>query len=261
MEIIHGDIIHGDCIEILQTLEPQSVDLVLTSPPYAEQRKNQYESISESEYPSWTTQWMRACKKILKPTGSVAIIIRTNLRKGRISDYVLRTRIALHDDGWMEPEELIWIKPDSPPLGSILRPRRAWENILWFAMNEHPFCDPKANGTPSNRIGFESIKGVGEYKSGTKKSTSGIARSKDYIEAGTSLVDKSKSNTHPAQFPAALASHVIKLLSPPEGTIVDPFCGSGTTAIACIENSRKFTGIEISKEYCDISLKRISQHN
>src|SRR5579859_1056858 len=117
----------GDCIEQMTSLPPKSVDLLITSPPYAEQRKKHYPSITEKEYPEWTAKWMDKASVLLKETGSAVIIIRTNLRKGVISDYVLRTRLLLHNRGWFEPEELIWIKPDAPPLGSIYRPRRSWE--------------------------------------------------------------------------------------------------------------------------------------
>ncbi len=241
----------------MATIPENCVDLVVTSPPYAEQRKDFYLSISEDEYPLWTVKWMEQCIRILKPSGSVAVVIRPHIHQGEISDYVLRTRLAVRECGWKECEELIWVKPNSPPLGSIKRPRRSWESVLWFSRTNDPFCCPKANGVPSDRIGLESKKGVGEYKSGISAPKNGIARCRDYVEVGTSDVDRAIGNTHPAQFPAKLAEWIIRLLCPENGLVLDPFVGSGTTAIACVSTQRDYIGIEICEEYCNYARKRV----
>jgi hypothetical protein len=113
---------------------------------------------------------MEALRPKMKDDGSVLIVIRPHLRDGVISDYVLRTRLALRDSGWMECEELIWIKPDAPPLGSKLRPRRSWESILWFAKVAQPFNDLKACGKDSDRLGF---RGAPRF-AGSARSPAGI---------------------------------------------------------------------------------------
>lgn len=254
---MENEIILGNCLEVTTKLPPLSIDAVVTSPPYAEQRKGLYESINELEYPKWTVQWMNACIPALKPNASIAIVIRPHISHGQISDYILKTRLAVREAGWYECEELIWVKPNSPPMGNINRPRRAWESILWFSRSSNPFCNPKANGTPSNRIGLQSKKGVGEYKSGVSEPKTGIARCRDYVEVGTSGVDRSEGNTHPAQYPSELAAWIIRLLSPVEGTILDPFIGSGSTAVACLKNNRKYIGIDTSSEYCEFTRQRI----
>ena len=261
----YNKIYQCDCHDLAAMLPKGEVNLIFTSPPYANQRKKQYGGMSEAEYPEWTVKWAEAFKESLTFDGSIAIVIRPHIKNGQISDYVLKTRLAMREANWLEAEELIWIKPDSPPLGHIGRPRRAWESILWFAKSKDVFCKPKANGSLSNRIGFESIKGVGEYKSGTSASKTGIARCRDYIEVGTGSVDKSTENKHPAQFPPRLAKWVIKLLCPQNGIVCDPFMGSGTTAIACEslnfeENfNLKFVGSEIKEQYFQISNERLKK--
>ena len=252
-----SEIVCGNCLDIIKTIPEKSVDLICTSPPYAEQRKELYASISEEDYPNWTVEWMNECARVLKDSGSVAIVIRPHISHGQISDYVLKTRLAVRKSGWLECEELIWIKPNSPPLGSISRPRRSWESILWFSRSSNPFCSPKANGTPSDRIGLESKKGVGKYKSGVSTAKTGIARCRDYVEVGTSGVDRSKENTHPALFPQKLAEWIVRLLSPENGIVLDPFVGSGTTAVACAVLQRNYIGIDISQEYCEYAQKRL----
>ena len=98
---------------------------------------------------------MSALAPKMRPDGSVFVVIRPHLRGGVLSDYVLRTRLALREAGWHECEELIWLKPDAPPLGSLKRPRRTWEAISWFSRCAQPYCDLKACGKESDRLGFE----------------------------------------------------------------------------------------------------------
>lgn len=74
------------------------------------QRAYQYGGVKEKDYPQWTVDWMRLLKPKLKADASVCINIRPNIKNGEISDYVLKTRLALRADGWKECEELIWIK-------------------------------------------------------------------------------------------------------------------------------------------------------
>lgn len=256
-------IMQGDCLTLLPTLPEKSVDLVLTSPPYAEQRKNLYAGISETKYPQWTKSWFEACKHALKDTASIVVIIRPHLSNGQISDYVLKTRLLLRESGWRECEELIWIKSNAPPIGSIVRPRRSWESILWFSLSNRPYCDAKANGQPSNRVGFVGKKGEHKYIRGLTHSENwtdkqGVARCRDYVDIGTGECDKSPDNTHPAQFPVKLAKWVINMLCPLDGLVVDPFMGSGSTAVACKETNRHYIGCELSEEYCSIANKRVS---
>ena len=150
----HGQILCGDALSLIPRLANRSVNLCLTSPPYAMQRKRQYGGVAEKDYAAWMTKVMEALRPKLTNDGSVLIVIRSHVRDGVISDYVLRTRLALREDGWYECEEMIWLKPDAPPLGSDYRPRRTWEHILWFAKSRRPFVDLRANGRFSDRIGF-----------------------------------------------------------------------------------------------------------
>src|SRR5690606_26585109 len=106
----------------MATLPDASVDALITSPPYAMQRKDTYGGVPEADYPAWTVAWMAEARRVLKPDGSAVINIRPHVRNGQISDYVLRTRLALREDGWAEVEELIWNKISGAPLGAVNRP-------------------------------------------------------------------------------------------------------------------------------------------
>lgn len=256
-------IIQGDCFEKLDLIPKNSIDLIFTSPPYAQQRKKYYNSILEEEYPDWTLGWMEKSILTLKPEASVLIVIRTNIKEGVISDYVLKTRLLLRQHGWLEPEELLWIKPDGPPLGSVYRPRRSWENILWFSRTNKPFCNPKAIGHFTEKCGLgpkSTKKGLKEYVQGVSEiQKTGIARCRDYFTVAVSENDRSAYNTHPAQFPEKLAEQIISVFSPENGVVLDPFVGSGTTAVAAKGLGRSYIGMELSEDYCKIAETRLAE--
>lgn len=235
---------HGNCLDMLDLIPDNSVDLMFTSPPYAEQRKNQYGGIPESEFPQWCVSWMNKLKRIMKPNGSVAINIRPNIKNGQISDYTLKTRLAIRESGWIECEELIWIKKDAPPVGSLERPRRAYESIHWFSLSSHPFVNLTANGKPSNKLGLSGKKGLGEYVNGNSDEyQSGVARCQDIIDIPVSLNDR--TTNHPATFPVSLSDWMIKMLCPEGGTACDIFTGSGTVGVSSAALLRDFIGIEL----------------
>jgi DNA modification methylase len=260
-------VLHGDCLDLISTLEDGSVSLVVTSPPYADQRAGHYQSVSEEDYPDFTVQWMSALAPKLTKDGSVLIVIRPHLHGGVISDYVLRTRLAVREAGWRECEEMIWVKPSSPPVGSNLRPRRAWESILWFAKVTQPFSDLKACGRESDRLGFDgSIKfaagGVSEKTGWNPRIesigiVSGIARVTDVIVA--SHGDNEPGVDHPAMFPIGLAGQLIKTFSQEGDLVLDCFAGSGQTLLAAKACGRRYLGIEREQKYVKIALERLGR--
>ena len=148
-------VVHGDCAKMIPRLSEKSVNLALCSPPYANQRKGMYPGMSERDFSVFTVDWMAKLWDKLADDGSVMMVIRPHLKRGVISDYVLKTRLALREFGWHECEELIWHKPDGGGFqGSNRRPRRAYESILWFSKTHDPFIDTKACGGWSDDISF-----------------------------------------------------------------------------------------------------------
>jgi DNA modification methylase len=256
-----GPVLHGDCLDLIPTLEDKSISLVVTSPPYADQRAGHYEGISEEDYPDFTVQWMTALAPKMRLDGSVFVVIRPHLRDGVLSDYVLRTRLALREVGWHECEELIWHKPDAPPLGSLKRPRRTWESVLWISRNPQPYCDLKACGRESNRVGFEGSMrfGVGGdspinqgHSAGCNK---GFARISDVIVAN--VCGNERGLDHPAVFPLALAEQLIRSFSQTGDLVLDPFSGSGQSLLAAKGCGRRYLGIEQEEKYVKIALGRL----
>ena len=254
-------ILEGDCIDVMRTLPAESVDAIVTSPPYARQRTATYGGVPESDYPAWTVAWMTEARRLLKPDGSVVINIRPHVRNGQISDYTLRTRLAVREDGWAEIEELIWHKK-GPPLGHPGRPRRSFESMHWFAKHGRPFCDPKASGSEYGQV--RTSKGrkgphISSQRLDTFMPPASIARVSDVAYFPTSLNRPSDgTNDHPAPYPWQLAEWVGKLICPQGGTILDPFSGSASTGVACIRNGWDYIGIEAMPEYAATSRQRLA---
>ena len=253
----------GDCNLLLPQLDDNSIATCITSPPYAQQRSNLYGGIDEENYPQWTVEWMRPLQKKIKTDGSVFIVIRPHIREGEISDYVMRTRLALREDGWRECEELIWHKPDAPPLGSTKRPRRTWESILWFSMSKNPYCDLKACGnTESNRVG--GFVGSNRFGRGgdspiaaqqNEELTSGTSRCPDVITVAIGSMDK--GIMHPAMFPRGVPEFLIRTFTKENDIVLDPFVGSGQTCLTAIELKRHYIGIDYMEEYVNLAKERI----
>lgn len=249
----------GDCIEVLRGLPAESVDAVVTSPPYADQRKSSYGGIPEADYPAWTVAWMDAIKPVLKPEGSVLLNISPHVKGGNLSDYVLRTRLALRDAGWLEPDELIWIKPNAMPAGSPDKPRRSWESILWFSRSSRAYSNAKANGeAPKGQAGLNRTTaqkaGWAHHRVGAN-SLPEKARCSNVVSV--SVGERNNGFHHPAPFPTALATWCVNLITPPGGIVLDPFNGSGTTGIAAHRGGdRHYLGIDTSEEYIDMTWER-----
>ena len=173
-------------------------------------------------------------------------------KMGRYRDYVLRTRLALREAKFLENEELIWLKPDAPPLGSTNRPRRTWEQILWFSTCKNPFVDLKAQGRISRNLGFGRTAKNKEhhadlFRGVTNGRSFGISRVNDVFTAY--IAANSKSTEHPAAFPPSLVEQLINTFTQPGDTILDPFSGSGTTLLVARFMKRHAVGIELKKEY------------
>ena len=250
---------HGDCVEVMRTLPAESVDAIVTSPPYAEQRKSTYGGIPEAEYPEWTVAWMREAWRLLKPDGSVIINISPHKANGGLADYVLRTRLAIRDAGWTELDELVWAKPNAMPTGAPNRPRRSWESLLWYGKHGRAYGNPKANGRP-NQYPI-SVHTSSAAQSKWVHAQVGGMKAPDIARCSNVLNLQVKEHVgefkHPAKFPVALAEWCGKLICPPGGTILDPFNGSASTGVAAIRNGWDYIGIDAVQEYVEMSRRRL----
>lgn len=256
---------HGDCIEVLASMPAESVDAIVTSPPYAEQRKSTYGGIPEKDYPAWTVAWMSEARRVIKPNGSVIINISTHARGGQLSDYVLRTRLAVRDAGWLELDEMIWWKSFTLPSAPHHKPQRSWESLLWYAVTAKPWTDPLADGNhdvrkiDSNAYGRTTAanRKWDHYDRGGSRAQVKAAKRKNIVKMSPGGFGEASDYPHPAPFNPELAGWCGRLICPPGGTILDPFSGSASTGVAAIRNGWNYIGIDAVQEYVDMSRRRL----
>jgi DNA modification methylase len=205
---------------------------------------------------------MDAIRPKLNSDGSVLVVIRSHVRDGALSDYVLRTVLAVRESGWIQPEELIWFKNNAPPLGSKDRPQRSFEHILWFSKTRKPYVNLTAAGTSTarhdytgkaqktDRLGLDRRLGFS-----SDKLKDGKSRIRDVLRVGTSRNDKGIN--HPAIYPRALANTLLLTFTKSGQTILEPFSGSGTTALCAAAFNRNFIAFDLEKKYVDLGNERL----
>ena len=134
LEIRH-DLYLGDCEQILKQIPADSVDLIFTSPPYADQRKKTYGGIHPDNYADWFLPKAAQMLRVLKPTGTFILNIKEKVVSGERSTYVMELVLAMRKQGWLWTEEFIWHKKNCYPGKWPNRFRDAWERLLQF--NKH----------------------------------------------------------------------------------------------------------------------------
>ena len=277
----------GDCADILDGLEDNTVDLIFTSPPYADnRRKSPYKGVPIDKYVDWFTPISEKLKRVLKPEGSFVLNIKERALQGERHTYVLELILELRKQGWFWIEEYIWHKKNSFPGKWPNRFRDAWERCLHFT-KEKKFKMYQDNVmVPMGSWAKNRLDNLGQndkvrYES---KSASGLGRNvsnwvgreKAYptnvlsIREESALLEEELSNVlslpttcsnrgHSAAFPQELPLWFIKLFTAPGDVVLDPFIGSGTTALACLKTERHFVGIEIEKAYYELAKRMIEK--
>ena len=127
----------GDCTTELMKLADHSVDLIITSPPYADQRKSTYGGIRPDQYVEWFLPISEQLLRVLKPTGTFVLNIKEKVVGGERSTYVIELILAMRQQGWLWTEEFIWHKKNSYPGKWPNRFRDVWERLLQFDKAKH----------------------------------------------------------------------------------------------------------------------------
>ena len=257
----------GDCEEILKELPDNSVDLVFTSPPYADQRKNTYGGIHPDNYVDWFLPKAQELFRVLKPTGTFVLNIKEKVVNGERSTYVIELILEMRKQGWLWTEEFIWHKKNSYPGKWPNRFRDAWERLLQFNKQKKfnmyqeevmlPIGD-WAKTRLSKLSEKDKIRDVSRVGSGFGKNVSNwLNRDKVYPTNVLHLATECNNKNHSAAFPEGLPEWFIKLFTRPGDTVLDPFMGSGTTNIVADRLGRNSIGIEIMPEYYEMVKKQL----
>jgi site-specific DNA-methyltransferase (adenine-specific) len=263
-------IYNQDCLEGLKLLDDNSVNVVITSPPYAEQRKNVYGSISEDKYLEWFKPIALEIYRVMTDEGSFLLNIKEHSNKDGRSLYVIKLVLMLCEEvGFKLIDTFCWTKNSFP--GKVKNKfKNAWEPVYHFAKQTEISIYPDNVAMP---IKEESIKRAYRKFTGKTKNGSGFqctasksmrnatkAYPSNHLHFNNIVNQYSDNRWHPAVFPIDLPNFCIKAFTKIGDLILDPFMGSGTTAIACLNTNRQYIGFELSKKYCDLATKRIENH-
>ncbi|MBK8517413.1 MAG: site-specific DNA-methyltransferase [Saprospiraceae bacterium] len=259
---IKTDIRQGDSKEILKKISSNSVDLIFTSPPYADQRQSTYGGIPPEKYVDWFMPISIELLRVLKPSGTFILNIKEKVVSGERSTYVMELILAMKKQGWYWTEEFIWHKKNSYPGKWPNRFRDSWERLLQFNKDKkfHMYQDevmvPMGDWAKSrlkNLSEVDKIRDVSKVGSGFGKNISNwLKREKAYPTNVLHLATECNNKNHSAAFPEELPEWFIKLFTKSGDLVLDPFMGSGTTNFVAQRMSRNSIGIEILEEYCNM---------
>ncbi len=243
----------GDIIEVLNKLPDESVDLIFADPPYnlsndgftchagkrVSVNKGKWDrSKGIEEDFKFHYDWINACHKVLKPNGTLWI-------SGTYHS-IYSCGFALQKQGWHIINDICWYKPNSAPNLSCRMFTASHETLIWAKKNK------KARHT----YNYELMKN-GNWNGDIIKRKDKQMRSVWAIN--TPKNGEKKYGKHPTQKPEALLKRIILSSSNEGDTVLDPFCGSGTTGVMALRYNRKFIGIDLEKKYLDeFTIKRIN---
>lgn len=260
-------IYEGYCEEVLRSFPDDCIDLIVTSPPYADNRKNTYGGVSPSQYVDWFLPKSQEFFRVLKPNGTFILNIKEKVVEGERSTYVLELILELRKQGWLWTEEFIWSKKNSYPGKWTNRFRDSWERCLQFNKQRKFAMYQDAVKVPIGDWAKTRLKNLSETdkrrddtknNSGFgKKISNWVGKETVYPSNVLTLATECSNKNHSAAFPIELPTWFIKLFSAEGDVVMDPFLGSGTTAVAAKQLGRHFIGIEKEPDYCELSRKNV----
>lgn len=291
-------ILQGDALSVLATMESESVQTCVTSPPYWGLRDYGIEGQSgleksPEEYVSNLVKVFREVKRVLRDDGTFwlnlgdSYVASGGNTKGASSDGAVGrswsglktksaaglkikdlvgipwlTAFALRADGWYLRSDIIWSKPNPMPESVTDRPTKAHEYIFLFSKNPKYYYDTSAIAEPNRGINRPNFDG----KRGTlpKGSYQGIDRCGNNGDTRNkrsvwTVTVKSYKGAHFATFPPDLIRPCVLAGAPVGELVLDPFCGAGTAGVVATEYGRRFLGIELNPEYVLLAQERIRQ--
>ena len=269
-EGLKTEVMFGDCLEVLKKMPTNSIDLIVTSPPYADQRKDTYGGVRHDEYVHWFLPIAKELLRVLRPTGTFMLNIKEKVVDGERSTYVMELIIEMRKQGWLWTEEFIWHKKNCFPGKWPNRFRDAWERVLQFNKQKEFNMYQDAVMVPMGDWAKIRLKNLSETdkkrdnsKVGSgfgKNVSSWVGREMAYPTNVLHMATESSNKQHSAVFPKELPNWFIKLFTKPGDVVLDPFLGSGTTSIVAFQLDRNSIGIEIKEEYYNLAVENIQKY-
>jgi modification methylase len=245
-----GRIIVGDCVAQMAALPASSIDLVFADPPYNLQLKGDLKRPDDSrveavdddwdkfasfaEYDAFTRAWLAACRRLLKPAGTLWVI-------GSYHN-IYRVGAVLQDLGFWILNDVVWRKSNPMPNFRGRRFTNAHETLIWAAREQ----------TSRYTFNYEALKAGNEDVQVRSDWTIPLCTGEERLK------QPDGAKLHPTQKPEALIARVILAASRPRDVVLDPFFGTGTTGAVAKRLGRSFIGIEREKSYARAAQKRIA---
>ena len=258
----------GDCEQVLKGFPDNSIDLIFTSPPYADQRTKTYGGVRPDNYVDWFLPRAAQFLRVLKPTGTFILNIKERVVNGERHTYVIELILKMRECGWLWTEEFMWHKKNSYPGKWPNRFRDNWERLLQFnkqkefKMFQEAVMVPVGDWAKDRLVRLsETDKTRDESRVGSgfgKNVSNWLGRDKVYPTNVIHMATECSNKNHSATFPVDLPAWFIKLFTEVGDTVLDPFIGSGTTALAAIQLGRKYVGIDVSEMYVELARERIT---
>ena len=270
-------IYQGNCIEVLKDFLDESIDCVVTSPPYWGLRDyNEEEQLGLEETPEEfvanLVKVFSEVKRVLKSSGSVWLNLSDTYYNKSLAGIPFRVAFALQLDGWYLRQDIIWHKPNPMPESVQDRCTKSHEYIFLLTKSPKYFYDIDAIREPLaessiGRLNQNLEKQIGTTRANGGQKTNGNFKAVGDQEKGANkksvwkITTKPYKEAHFATFPIELPITCIKAGCPEGGIVLDPFFGSGTTGLAAQELHRHWVGIELNSEYIEIANRRVGQTN
>lgn len=276
-----NEIHNENCLDTMARMPDNYIDLVVTSPPYADARKATYGGVHPDRYIEWFKPIAKEIYRVLKPSGSFILNIGDNTVDGETHLYTFELPIVLKRElGFLFIDPLIWHKKNPAPGKFKNRFKDGWEFCFHFTKTLDIKFNPKEVATPTKPKSIardKREKNETQTKSGTGSGFTKKGRRERNNNSGIGTIDENftglemalpsnvlyfngeTSNVgHPAAYPTDIPYFFIKAYTDENDLVYEPFSGSGTTAEVCLRTGRRFIASEIKQEYMPVSQQRIN---
>jgi DNA modification methylase len=272
-------ILCGDAGKLLRRFPDESIDTIVTSPPYYRQRDYQGplqlgQEAQPADYVLRLLDILEQCRRALKDSGSLWLVLGDKYLDGRLLGLPWRVALGLIDAGWILRSDVIWHKPNAMPAAVKTRPTTDHEYVFFFTKSSHYYYDADAIREPhvtftarsrmrGGRRHFHQRNGTPEQgKNGGHSNLHDGRWDQAFHPRGRnkrtvwSIALSKFREAHFAVFPEKLVETCLLAASPPGGLVLDPFLGSGTTAVVAKRLGRDYVGIDCVPDYCRMARAR-----
>ena len=279
---LSNQIFCGDCLAELRLFPADCVDCIVTSPPYYRQREYDGDDqvgleSSPAEYVERLTSIFQEARRVLKDSGTLWLNIGDKYVHGQLLGMPWRVALSLVNDGWILRSDVIWQKPNAMPSSVKKRPTTDHEYVFFFTKSKDYFYDADAIREPHVTFTEKSRMRGGRNHFGRRGSTPEKGKNEGNVNLHDARWDQAFHpkgrnkrtvwsialskfrEAHFAVFPEKLVETCILAGCPVDGVVLDPFLGSGTTALIAQRLNREYVGLDCSEKYCEMAEGRLAK--